>query len=91
MGLTVLSRDAVANTSPSCAHAQSHIIRAWDLSTAIGMKPVVKVVRILMITAINLAAPFSSFNSNSLQVRSRDTDKIYRSSGLNAILVTVNE
>lgn len=36
---TVLSLDAVAKTSPSCAHAQSQMIRACDLSAATGTKP----------------------------------------------------
>jgi hypothetical protein len=36
---TVLSRDAVAKTFPSAAHAPSQIIRACDLSTAIGTYP----------------------------------------------------
>jgi hypothetical protein len=36
---TVLSRDAVAKTLPSTAQAPSQIIRACDLSTAIGTYP----------------------------------------------------
>jgi len=36
---TVLSRDAVAKTVPSGAHAQSQIIRVCDLSIAIGAYP----------------------------------------------------
>ena len=34
-----MSRDAVANTSPSCAHAQSQTMRPCDLSAATGRYP----------------------------------------------------
>ena len=34
---TVLSREAVANTSPSIAHPQSQMMRAWAFSAAIGI------------------------------------------------------
>jgi len=36
---TVLSREAVANRSPSLDHAQSHIILPCDLSAATGRYP----------------------------------------------------
>ena len=36
---TVLSREAVAKTSPSVDHAQSQMIRPWDLSAATGVYP----------------------------------------------------
>lgn len=46
---TVLSRDAVAKTFPSGAHAPSQMIRVCDLSTARGTYPTKLSVRVLLL------------------------------------------
>ncbi len=85
---TVLSLDAVAKQSPSRDHAQSQIIRPWLLSAATARYPVFQVDHIIVWrTCANL--PPSSCDSNNRQDLSLETDSRYRSSGLNAIRVTV--
>lgn len=88
--LTILSRAAVANRSPSFAQAQSHITRACDFSPLQrGTKP--GSTRSLANTLISEAfySPQSSFLSNNRHERSRETVNIRRSSGLKAIRVIV--
>jgi hypothetical protein len=88
---TVLSREAVANTSPSLLHEQSQIIRAWDLSAATGTYPIYTSHENHLNQLWPMSNIPSSLFSNDLHVRSRLTVTIKLSSGLKAMRVTVRE
>ena len=92
---TVLSRDAVAKTFPSAAQAPSQIIRACDLSTAIGTYPThggyksEALYRGLFSRNEEIRYEPDSSLRNRRQDLSRETVRMSWSSGLKAMRVTV--